>query len=218
MIFMKIFRLVFSPIDENTYILVDASGKCAVIDCGCYDMKEFERLSLFLQKKDLTPEILLNTHCHLDHVFGNRMFLEKYKLGTFCHKLEEENLNDSPDHAMLFGLTMETPPEPSGFLNDGDTVTFGSEILLVLHVPGHTTGSLAFYSSKNGVVFTGDALFSGSIGRTDLPGGSYETLIHSIKSKLFVLPPPTIVYPGHGEATTIEKELKTNPFFKNTNN
>jgi glyoxylase-like metal-dependent hydrolase (beta-lactamase superfamily II) len=215
---MEIFRLVFSPIEVNTYILADASGKCAVIDCGCYGRKEFERLSLFLQKKNFAPVLLLNTHCHLDHIFGNGMFLEKYKLGTLCHKLEDENLNDSPNHAMLFGLTLEMPPEPSGFLNDGDSVTFGSENLIVLHVPGHTTGSLAFYSSKNGVVFTGDALFSGSIGRTDLPGGNYEALIHSIKSKLFVLPLSTIVYPGHGEATTIEKELKTNPYFSNANN
>ena len=214
---MEIFRLVFSPIEVNTYILADASGKCAVIDCGCYGMKEFGRLSLFLQKKNLTPELLLNTHCHLDHVFGNGMFLEKYGLRTFSHKLEEENRIDSPDHAQLFGLSMEMPPEPQRFLNDGDTVTFGSENLLVLDVPGHTAGSIAFYSSKDGVVFTGDALFSGSIGRTDLPGGSYEALIHSIKNKLFVLPPSTIVYPGHGEATTIEKELKTNPYFSNTN-
>jgi len=214
---MEIFRLVFSPIEVNTYILADASGKCAVIDCGCYGMKEFGRLSLFLQKKNLTPELLLNTHCHLDHVFGNGMFLEKYGLRTFSHKLEEENRIDSPDHAQLFGLSMEMPPEPQRFLNDGDTVTFGSENLLVLDVPGHTAGSIAFYSSKDGVVFTGDALFSGSIGRTDLPGGNYEALIHNIKSKLFVLPFSTIVYPGHGEATTIEKELKTNPYFSNTN-
>ena len=214
---MEIFRLVFSPIEVNTYILADASGKCAVIDCGCYGRNEFERLSLFLQKKNLTPVLLLNTHCHLDHVFGNGMFLEKYKLGTLCHKLEEENLIDSPDHAMLFGLTLATPPEPSGFLNDGDIVTFGSENLMVLDVPGHTAGSIAFYCSNAGAVFTGDALFSGSIGRTDLPGGSYETLIHSIKSKLFVLPSSTIVYPGHGEASTIERELKTNPYFSNTN-
>jgi len=214
---MEVFRLVFSPIEVNTYILADASGKCAVIDCGCYNRSEFNRLSLFLEKKNLIPELLLNTHCHLDHIFGNGMFLEKYGLGTWAHKLEDENRDDSPAHAQLFGLSMDKSPEPSGFLNDGDTVTFGSENLLVLHVPGHTTGSIAFYNSKDGVVFTGDALFSGSIGRTDLPGGSYETLIHSIKSKLFVLPPSTIVYPGHGEATNIERELKTNPYFSNSN-
>jgi glyoxylase-like metal-dependent hydrolase (beta-lactamase superfamily II) len=214
---MEIFRFVFSPIEENTYILADSSGKCAVIDCGCYDKDEFNNLSCFLEKKNFKPVLLLNTHCHLDHIFGNTLFFEKYGLKAFAHKMEEENRNDSPDHARLFGLSMVIPPEPSGFISDGDTVNFGSESLLVLHVPGHSAGSLAFYSRKDGVVFTGDALFSGSIGRTDLPGGDFETLIHSIKSKLFVLPPATIVYPGHGEATTIEKELKTNPYFNNTN-
>ncbi|MGD0342713.1 MAG: MBL fold metallo-hydrolase, partial [Bacteroidales bacterium] len=92
---MEVFRLVFSPIEVNTYVLADASGKCAVIDCGCYNRKEFDRLSLLIEKKHLTPELLLNTHCHLDHVFGNGMFLEKYNLETWCHELEEENRNDS---------------------------------------------------------------------------------------------------------------------------
>ena len=214
---MEIFRLVFNPIEVNTYILSDSSGECAVIDCGCYDRKEFDRLSKFLKSKNLIPELLLNTHCHLDHIFGNAMFLEKYKIGPMAHKLEDKNRMDSPSHARLFGLSMEMPPVPSGFLNDGDTVTFGSESLLVLAVPGHSSGSLAFYSSKSGVVFTGDALFSGSIGRTDLAGGNYATLIHSIKNKLFILPPSTVVYPGHGEETTIGIELKTNPYFSTTN-
>jgi hydroxyacylglutathione hydrolase len=214
---MEVYKLVFSPIEVNTYILGEQSGKCAVIDCGCYSRNEFNRLSLFLEKKKLVPEILLNTHCHLDHVFGNGMFLERYGLRAFSHKLEEENRIDSPDHAQLFGLSMAMPPEPQGFLNDGDIITFGSESLLVLDVPGHTAGSIAFYSNKAGVVFSGDTLFSGSIGRTDLPGGSYDTIIHSIISKLFVLPSSTIVYPGHGEETTIGKELKTNPYFKNIN-
>lgn len=214
---MEIFRLIFNPIEVNTYILADSSGKCAVIDCGCYNRKEFSRLTQFLEKKELRPELLLNTHCHLDHIFGNRMFLEKYKIGALADRLEDENRLDSPDHARLFGLSVEMPPEPSGYLNDGDTVTFGAESMSVLAVPGHSRGGLAFYSSKDGVVFTGDALFSGSIGRTDLAGGSYETLIHSIKNKLFILPPSTIVYPGHGEETTIGKELKTNPYFSDTN-
>ena len=108
---------------------------------------------------------------------------------------------------------MDEPPEPAGFISDNQIVTFGSEKLLALHVPGHTSGSLAFYSEKNGCVFTGDALFAGSIGRTDLPGGNYDTLIASITTKLFVLPPATVVYAGHGNETSIDKEMKTNPFF-----
>lgn len=139
--------------------------------------------------------------------------LEKFGLKTFSSELDEMNRKDAVQHALLFGLTMDAPPEPAGFVSDNQIVTFGTEELMALHVPGHTAGSLAFYSEKNNCVFTGDALFAGSIGRTDLPGGNYDTLIGSIKNKLFVLPPSTVVYPGHGDETTIEKEMKSNPYF-----
>jgi glyoxylase-like metal-dependent hydrolase (beta-lactamase superfamily II) len=109
---------------------------------------------------------------------------------------------------------MEDPPEPAGFLTDGQKISFGETELTSIHVPGHAAGSLAFYSEKDKAVFTGDALFAGSIGRTDLPGGNYETLINSITKKLFILPPETVVYPGHGDETSVETEIKTNPFFK----
>jgi len=211
---MEIFRHLFSPIEVNTYILADESGKCAVIDCGCYNRKEFDRLTGFIEDRNLEPVLLLNTHCHLDHIFGNGMFLAKYNLGTWCHKDEESNRNDSVLHAELFGLKMDTPPEPAGLINDGQIITFGSVILKSLHVPGHSPGSIAFYCREANVVFTGDALFCGSIGRTDLPGGNYESLIHSIKNKLFTLPPSTVVYPGHGKETTIGTEMGTNPYFK----
>ncbi|MGA1976400.1 MAG: MBL fold metallo-hydrolase [Bacteroidales bacterium] len=214
---MEIFRLIFSPIEVNTYILADKSGECAVIDCGCYTSEEFERLSDFMEMKKTKPVLLLNTHCHLDHVFGNASFREKYDLNAWCHELEEENRVNSVRQALLFGLRMDNPPAPGRFLGDGETVAFGSVNLEVLHVPGHTPGSIAFYDKCDNAVFTGDALFSGSIGRTDLPGGDFETLIQSIKNKLFVLPPSTIVYPGHGSSTTIEKELRTNPFFSDQN-
>lgn len=205
--------MVFSPIEVNTYILSDLSGKCAVIDCGCYNNSEFEKLKNFLLKKKLEPALLLNTHCHLDHIFGNRLFFEKYNLGTYCHKLEEENRLDAVLHAQLFGLEMGEPPEPAGFLSEGQIVTFGQISLKVLHVPGHSSGSLAFYCETESIVFTGDALFSGSIGRSDLPGGNSEVLLNSIRTKLFTLPPATVVYPGHGDKTTIENEIRTNPFF-----
>src|SRR5664279_3470227 len=210
---MKIYKLVFSPIEVNTYILAGASGDCAIIDCGCYDKKETEDFAKFIQENNLNPVLLLNTHCHLDHVFGNKFILEKYGLRTYSSELDEMNRKSAKQHALLFGLTMDEPPEPAGFISDNQIVTFGSEKLLALHVPGHTSGSLAFYSEKNGCVFTGDALFAGSIGRTDLPGGNYDTLIASITTKLFVLPPATVVYPGHGNETSIDKEMKTNPFF-----
>jgi glyoxylase-like metal-dependent hydrolase (beta-lactamase superfamily II) len=211
---MKIYKLVFSPIEVNTYILVDESGDCAIIDCGCYDIQESERLGNFIKDKKINPVLLLNTHCHLDHIFGNRFILEKYGLRTFSNEFDEMNRKNAVQHALLFGLTMENPPVPAGFITDNQVVTFGTTDLVALLVPGHTSGSLAFYSEKNKCVFTGDALFEGSIGRTDLPGGDFNTLIKSIRNKLFVLPPSTIVYPGHGNETTIEKEMNSNPYFK----
>jgi hydroxyacylglutathione hydrolase len=210
---MRIYRLVFNPIEVNTYILADETGKAAIIDCGCYDIREFESFVKFIEEKQLEPVLLLNTHNHLDHIFGNKFVLEKYGLKTLSNELDESNRIDAVHHASLFGLSMEEPPEPLSFIADNQTVTFGSEKLVALLVPGHTSGSLAFYSEKDGCVFTGDALFAGSIGRSDLKGGNHETLLKSISSKLFTLPPSTVVYPGHGNKTTIEKEMKTNPFF-----
>lgn len=213
---MEIYRKIFSPIDENTYILADDTGDCAVIDCGCYDKVESGELESFIADKGLNPVLLLNTHCHLDHIFGNKFMLERYKLRTWCSEKEEVNRKNSQQHAMLFGLTMDMPPEPAGFLDDNEIITFGSIELVALPVPGHSAGSLAFYSEKNGFVFTGDALFAGSIGRTDLPGGDFETLIRSINNKLFTLPPSTVVYSGHGGETTIEREMRSNPWFNMT--
>ena len=210
---MKIYKLVFSPIQVNTYVLTDESGDSAIIDCGCYDQNEFNELNDLIRDKKLNPVLLLNTHCHLDHIFGNRFMLEKYNLRSFCHKDDDNNRKSSLNHAKMFGLAMEPPPEPAGYLNDGQKVSFGQNELIAIHVPGHAPGSLAFYSEKDKVVFTGDALFAGSIGRTDLPGGNYETLINSIKNKLFSLPAETTVYPGHGDSTSIADEIETNPYF-----
>ena len=210
---MKIYKFVFSPIEVNTYILVDESGDCAIIDCGCYDKQESDRLEDFIKNNNINPVLLLNTHCHLDHIFGNKFVLERYNLKTFSNEYDEMNRKDAVQHAKLFGLTMDNPPEPAGFLTDNQTITFGTTELVTLHVPGHSSGSLAFHNEKNGCVFTGDALFAGSIGRTDLFGGNYDTLIKSIRNKLFVLPPATVVYPGHGNETTIEREMESNPYF-----
>lgn len=210
---MEIYKFVFSPIDENTYVLADQSGDCAIIDCGCYDRKEFKVLQDFLNSKNLKPVLLLNTHCHLDHIFGNKFMLEAYNLRTHSDEREEGNRKNAAQHALLFGLTMEESPEPAGFISHNSMVKFGNTELKAFEVPGHTAGSLAFYSEKNGCVFTGDALFAGSIGRTDLPGGNFETLISKIKNNLFVLPPETVVYSGHGPETTIEREMRTNPYF-----
>lgn len=210
---MEIHKLVFSPIEVNTYILEDDSGNCTIIDCGCYDEDEFSDLEKFLKKRNLKPVLLLNTHCHLDHIFGNKFMLEKYNLRTWCSELDESNRKMAVQHAAVFGLRMDNPPEPAGYLKDGEVFKFGTIEIKALLVPGHTTGSLAYYFEKEKCVFTGDALFAGSIGRSDLPGGSHETLLRSIREKLFTLPAETVVYSGHGETTDIKTEMKYNPYF-----
>lgn len=209
---MEIYKLVFSPIQENTYILADSSGDCAIIDCGCYDDAEFKRLTKFLEEKKLNPVLLLNTHCHLDHIFGNSFILEKYGLRSHFSELEEPNRRNGPKHAIMFGLKMEEPPAAESFIEHNQSVGFGNITLKALLVPGHTAGSLAFYSETDNCVFTGDALFAGSIGRSDLPGGDFNTLVTAIKRQLMTLPGETVVYSGHGPETTIEKESRTNPY------
>jgi glyoxylase-like metal-dependent hydrolase (beta-lactamase superfamily II) len=211
---MEIYRLVFNPIEVNTYILADQSGDCAIIDCGCYDRNEFSELTNLILEKRLNPVLLLNTHCHLDHIFGDGNILEKYKLGAFCHKDDVANRKNAVNHALMFGLFMQRPPDPAAYIIDGQKIAFGQTELTAFHVPGHAAGSLAFYAEKDSVVFTGDALFAGSIGRTDLPGGNFQTLINSIRNKLFTLPAETVVYPGHGRETTIGTEIESNPYFK----
>ena len=209
---MEVFKLVFSPIQVNTYVLADQTGDCAIIDCGCYDRNEFSALVGVIESGKLNPVLLLNTHCHLDHIFGNRFIYNKYRLSPFSNELEELNRKNAVNHALLFGLSMDSPPEPAGFISDQQKLIFGGTTLLALHVPGHTAGSIAYYSKSDSCVFTGDALFAGSIGRTDLPGGNFETLLESIRNQLLTLPGETVVYSGHGPETTIEKEKNTNQY------
>jgi hydroxyacylglutathione hydrolase len=210
---MKIYREIFSPIQVNTYILEGNTRECIIIDCGCYDKSEEERLEQLLVSHHSVPGLLLNTHCHLDHVFGNGFIYRRYGLKSRVDVQDLYNLKTAPAHALMFGLSMDTPPETGEPLKDGDRVVLNDLECEVISVPGHTAGSVAFYFPAAGAIFTGDALFAGSIGRTDLEGGNYETLIKSITARLFTLPDYTVVYPGHGPETTIGQEKKTNPFF-----
>lgn len=210
---MKIYKEVFSPIQVNTYIVEGDAGGCIIIDCGCYGQAEEKRLEAFITARSLSPQLLLNTHCHLDHIFGNSFMLERYGLRSWFHAGDSSNHASATKHAQMFGLAMEEPPAPAGFLSDGEVVTAAGISFEVIAVPGHSSGGIAFYSEKDGVIFTGDALFAGSIGRSDLPGGDHEQLMTNIRNRLFTLPPDTIVYAGHGPETTISEEMKSNPFF-----
>jgi len=209
---MKIHRLVFSPIQVNTYILADDIGKCAIIDCGCYNDTEFDELKTFISDNNLKPVKLLNTHLHLDHVFGNRFVLQEYGLKTHAAREDENNLLSATLHAELFGFSMPDPPGIGTYISGGQDISVGSIKLKCLFVPGHTAGSIAYYSEKEKIVFTGDALFAGSIGRTDFPDGDHQTLLNSIRDNLLNLPDDTVVYPGHGPETKIGIERENNPF------
>ena len=210
MIHIKAFT--FSPISENTYVLYNNDGKAIIIDPGCYFPNEQETLKDFLTDNSLTPVYLLNTHCHLDHVFGNKWVHENYGLEPHLHPNEEAMLALAPVSGERWGLPFQNYTGPLHFLNDGDTVLLGETEIQVILAPGHSPGSICFYIPSQGDLIGGDVLFRGSIGRTDLPGGDSETLLNSIREKLWVLPDETVVYSGHGIRTTIGYEKRNNPF------
>ena len=210
MIHIKAFT--FSPISENTYVLYNDAGKAIIIDPGCYFPAEEEILQNFIKEKDLTPIYLLNTHCHLDHVFGNKWVHETYGLELYLHPNEAPMLELAPVSGERWGLPFQNYTGPLHFLNDGHTVLLDDLEIQVILAPGHSPGSICFYMHEQGDLIGGDVLFRGSIGRTDLPGGDTETLLTSIREKLWVLPDETVVYSGHGIKTTIGYEKRNNPF------
>lgn len=204
----------FNPVAENTYVVYDETGACAIFDPGCYTPAERETLKNFIEENQLRPVRLINTHCHLDHVFGNRFVADTWNLGLEIHRGELPVLERYLDSSQRFGLfDAEPSPAPSAFIEAGTVVSFGNTHLEVLFTPGHSPASLSFYCRGAGFVLAGDVLFFESIGRHDLPGGNMTTLLQSIRSQLFTLPPETLVYPGHGQTTTIRHEMEYNPFF-----
>lgn len=211
---MKIKVFEFSPIQENTYVLYDESGSCIIIDPGCYFDNEREELVKFIEDSALKPMMLLNTHCHLDHVFGNKFIAEKFKLIPHIHKNEKSLLEMAPASGLMYNLPFDNYQGELIYLEDAQKIAFGKDELEVIFAPGHSPGSICFYSEKDGFLIGGDVLFQNSIGRTDLPGGDYETLIRSIKERILVLPDQTIVYSGHGPSTTVGRERKNNPFLQ----
>ncbi|MFN3665925.1 MAG: MBL fold metallo-hydrolase [Sediminibacterium sp.] len=209
---LQVKAFTFSPVQENTYVLYNEQGKAIIIDPGCYYSAEQEKLKNFIKDTGLEPVQLLNTHCHLDHVFGNKWVHEEFGLELYIHQLELPVLERAPFSGEKWGLPFENYSGPIHFLASGDTVQLGNDALEVILAPGHSPGSICFYCAKQGFLIGGDVLFHESIGRTDLPGGDHATLLQSIREKLFVLPADVIVYSGHGIPTTIGYEQVNNPF------
>jgi hydroxyacylglutathione hydrolase len=204
----------FNPVQENTYVLYNEKGVCCIIDPGCYFASEEQALKGFLSQNNLKPIFLLNTHCHLDHIFGNKFVYKTYNLRLHLHQLEKAVLEYGPTAGQLWQLPFDNYDAELEFIDEGQTIRIGEDELHVLFTPGHSPGSVSFYDKEAKFVISGDVLFQGSVGRTDLPGGNFTILEESIKTKLYTLPEDTIVYPGHGESTTIGDEMKTNPFVK----
>lgn len=210
---MIIHSFTFNDFQENTYILIDELAKtCIIIDPGCNGTAENLTLSSFIEKNALTPVRLINTHCHIDHVLGNQYVAEKYNLELTSHQGEIRVLASCDAVAKMYGIPYSISPPIMNFLNDGEEIEFCKGKLKVLLCPGHSPASICLYHEASKSLIAGDVLFNRSIGRTDLPGGDYDTLIESIKSKLWPLPNETVVYPGHGSATTIGDEKLYNPF------
>lgn len=204
----------FNPFQENTYLLHNEAKECIIFDPGCYYDDEKDILFGFIEKNGLTPVLLINTHCHLDHVFGNKVIAEKYKLKVHIHPLEKQVLEMAPTAGLMYNLPFDNYTGELAWMKEGDTVSSGTDRLVAIHVPGHSPGSLCFYCEAQKFVIGGDVLFQQSIGRYDLPGGDGEALIKNIKEKLFLLPDDVKIYPGHGPATTIGAEKRSNPFLR----
>ncbi len=210
---LKLHSFTFNPFQENTYIIWDESTKeAAIIDPGCYNTLEQNELSDFIKQYSLTPKLLLNTHAHIDHVLGNSFVKNKYNVPYYLHRSDLTVLQSLADVARMYGIPASPSPNPDVFMEDGQSLLVGKYSFDILFVPGHSPGSVAFYNTKNQVLISGDVLFNESIGRTDLPGGDYYTLMNSIQNKILALTDDTKVYSGHGPATNIGHERRHNPF------
>ncbi|MDX1956492.1 MAG: MBL fold metallo-hydrolase [Chitinophagaceae bacterium] len=204
----------FNPVQENTYVLYNEEDECLIIDPGCYFPEEKDELKTFIDQSGLIPRRLLNTHCHLDHVFGNKFVAETWNLPLHLHPAEQKVLEFAPSSGEMWNLPFENYAGELVFLEEDGEIVLGPDRLKILFTPGHSPGSVSFYSEADGFVIGGDVLFNGSVGRTDLPGGSFSTLFQSIQTRFFTLPDETRVYSGHGPVTTIGFEKMNNPYVK----
>ena len=204
----------FNPVEENTYVLYNEKRECCIIDPGFYFPEEKEEFKRFIEENNLQPILLLNTHCHLDHVFGNKFVHDTWGLLLHIHEKEKQMLDLAPASGQMWQLPFENYEGELIFIKEDSRIEIGNDELEVRFAPGHSPGHVCFYDEADGFAISGDVLFSGSIGRTDLPGGDFHTLINSIQTQLFTFPDDTKIYCGHGPMTTIGFEKMNNPFVK----
>ncbi|KXX68759.1 MBL fold metallo-hydrolase [Flammeovirga sp. SJP92] len=211
---INVHTLTFSPFQENTYVVWDETKEAIIVDPGCYDTSEEEALKGFIESNGLKVVKIVNTHCHLDHVFGNKFCQDTFGVKLYIPKGEIETLAMGADAAARYGIPGFVTSTHDELLENEGEVTFGNTSLQILYAPGHSPGHLVFFDKDQKIALGGDVLFKGSIGRTDLPGGDHQTLLDNIKNVMYALPDETIVYPGHGPFTTIGDEKRSNPFVR----
>ena len=209
---IKVKSFTFNPFQENTYVLYDESKSCIIIDPGCYEIHEKEVLMNFISAESLIVKKLINTHCHIDHVLGNKFIKDTFGVNLYIHRDDEVTLRAVEAYATNYGFPQFESTNADQFLDEGNSLSFGNSSLDILYMPGHAPGHIVLVSYSDHFCIGGDVLFKGSIGRTDLPGGDFDTLIKNIHEKMFKLPDDMIVYCGHGSATTIGEEKVSNPF------
>ena len=202
----------YGPFQENTYVLYNEHNEAIIIDPGMYELNEFDAFFSYLSEMDLKPTLLLNTHTHIDHIFGNAAVVMKYKVPLAFHELDKPVFDHQLTARAMYNLTFVPSPAPDYYLKENELVTLGSDSLQILLCPGHSPGSVCFYHKEQQFVIGGDVLFQQSIGRSDLPGGDYDSLVNSIHTQLFTLPDEVSVYSGHGPKTSIGFEKMNNPF------
>ncbi|MDR2848836.1 MAG: MBL fold metallo-hydrolase [Bacteroidales bacterium] len=212
---MRIDHFTFNPYEVNTYLLSDKEGNCIIIDPACCSPEEQADLKRHIEQNGLKPLWLINTHGHFDHVIGNAFVHNIWKPTVAAHRDDLFLIQNAYRQGEIFGFAVEPPPTPDKFFEAGDELTLNDINIKILHIPGHSPGSIVLYLPAAKKIFAGDVLFNGSIGRSDLPGGDYDVLIDGITRQLLTLPPETIVYPGHGEQTSIGQEMIHNPFLNN---
>ena len=204
----------FSAFQENTYVLYNELKEAIIIDPGCYTRIEEKILSDFIRKENLKPTLLLNTHCHLDHVFGNNYVSETYGLTAHIHPNEQIVLDRLPEAAAKWGAPTEAYKGPIQYIQEGEIIPLGNDAFKVLLTPGHSPGSVCFYHVEQDFMIGGDLIFKDGVGRTDLPGANPQDLIKSIREQIFPLPDSLTIYSGHGPVTTWGREKEHNPYIK----
>lgn len=211
---IEIKYFTFNPFQENTYLLINDKNECIIIDPGCYFENERKELQDYIANRGLKVARLLNTHCHIDHIFGNTFVSRTYNVGLEIHPADQVVLDRSPQVGQMYNIPFEPSVNPTSYLQEGDKIQFGDDELEVRFTPGHAPGHVVFYCASQQFVIGGDVLFYLSVGRTDLPGCDHAALMRSIREQLFTLPDEVRVYPGHGQSTTIGFEKEHNPFMK----